>query len=159
MDLVRYLNPADRKPEKITKGDKKFAKKLTLKTEFPVKIWEIRKIEKNSSISISVFGYESKEKHPIYVLKQFCEEKHVDLLLIGEEGKRCYLLIKDFNTFMYDHTLHRGKNILTVIAYKLLVQKKYQNVILKIASKLMANKGLQCLKMTNMLNSEIIRKK
>ena len=125
MDLVRYLNPADRKPEKTTKGDKKFAKKLTLKTEFPVKIWEIHKIEKNSSISISVFGYESKEKHPIYVSKQFCEEKHVDLLLIGEEGKRRYLLIKDFNTFMYDHTLHREKNILTVIVYKLLVQKKY----------------------------------
>ena len=31
------------------------------------------------------------------------------LLLIGEEGKRNYVLIKDFNVFMYDHILHRGK--------------------------------------------------
>ena len=26
-----------------------------------------------------------------------------------EEGKRHYVLIKDFNTFMYDHTLHHGR--------------------------------------------------
>ena len=31
------------------------------------------------------------------------------MLLIEEEGKRHYVLIKGFNTFMYDHTLHRGK--------------------------------------------------
>ena len=37
------------------------------------------------------------------------EEKHGDLLLIGEEGKRYYIFIKDFNTFMYDLSLHRGK--------------------------------------------------
>ena len=34
------------------------------------------------------------------------EEKHVDLLLIGKAGKRHYVLIKDFNTLMCDHTLH-----------------------------------------------------
>ena len=41
--------------------------------------------------------------------KKCCEEKHVDLLLIGEEGKRQYALIKDFNTSMCNHTLHRGR--------------------------------------------------
>ena len=41
--------------------------------------------------------------------KKRCEEKHVDLLLIGEEGKKHYVLMKDFNTFMYDHILHRGR--------------------------------------------------
>ena len=59
-------------------------------------------------MDISVFGYENKEKHSIYVSKK-SEEKHVDLLLIGEEGKRHYFIIKDFNTFMYDYTLHRGR--------------------------------------------------
>ena len=34
------------------------------------------------------------------VSKKRCEEKHVDLLIIGKEGKRHYVLIKDFNTFM-----------------------------------------------------------
>ena len=52
-----------------------------------------------------------KEKHPIYVSKECCEEKHVDLLLIGKEGKRDNVLTKYFNTFMYDHSLHRwGKH-------------------------------------------------
>ena len=38
-----------------------------------------------------------------------CEENHVVLLLIREESKRYYFLIKGFNTFMHDHTLHRGR--------------------------------------------------
>ena len=28
---------------------------------------------------------------------------------MGEEGKRYYVFIKDFNTFMYDYTLHLGR--------------------------------------------------
>ena len=55
------------------------------------------------------FCYENKEKYPIYISKKYCEEKQVDLLLIGEEGNRHYVLIKYFNTFMYDHSLHRGR--------------------------------------------------
>ena len=31
------------------------------------------------------------------------------LLLIGEGAKRHFILIKDFNTFMYYYTLHRGR--------------------------------------------------
>ena len=42
---------------------------------------------KKNSISISVSGYENKGKHPIYVSKK-SEEKHVDLELIEEKGKR-----------------------------------------------------------------------
>ena len=37
------------------------------------------------------------EKHPIFISKKCCEEKHVDLLLIEEE-KAHYVPIKDFNT-------------------------------------------------------------
>ena len=32
-----------------------------------------------------------------------------DLSLIAEKCKRHYVLIKDFSTFKYDHTLHRGR--------------------------------------------------
>ena len=71
-----------------------------------MKIRDIHKIEKKNSIGISVFGYENKEKHPIYLSKKCCEDKHIDLLLIGEGEKKHYVLIKNFNTFMYDHTLH-----------------------------------------------------
>ena len=73
--------------------------------KFTVKTRDIHKIEKKNSI----FGYENKVKYPIYVSKKCCEDKHVDLLLIGEGEKKHYVLIKDFNTFMYDHSLHRGR--------------------------------------------------
>ena len=137
--IFRYLNPTNHHPARITKADKDFAKKLDCKdVKFPVKIRDIHKIEKKNYIGISVFGYENKEKHPIYVSNKRCEEKHADLLLIGEEDKRHYVLIKDFITFIYDHTLH-GKKIFLVIVYKLFVQKKYKNVILKTALKLMVN--------------------
>ena len=41
--------------------------------------------------------------------KKCYEEKHVDLLLIEEERKRSYILIKDSNTFKCDHTLYLGR--------------------------------------------------
>ena len=62
--------------------------------------------------SINIFGDENKEIHPIYVSKKCCEEKYVDLLRIGDEGKE-----------HYDHTLHCG-TFFVVIVHKLLVQKK-----------------------------------
>ena len=77
--------------------------------KFPVKIRDIHKIERKNSIGISAFGFEDKKKYPVYVSKKCCEDKHVDLLLIGEGEKKHYVLIKDFNTFMYDYTLHSGR--------------------------------------------------
>ena len=68
-----------------------------------------KKKKKKKSIWISVLGYENKEKHQIYVSQKFCEEKHVDLVLIEEKGKKHYVLIKDFNTFMHYYTLHCKK--------------------------------------------------
>ena len=87
--LVRHLNPADHHPARITKSDKYFTKRIDFNDiKFQVKIRDIRKIEKNSSIGISVFSNENKEKFPIYVSKQFSIEKHVDLLLIGKGEKK-----------------------------------------------------------------------
>ena len=34
---------------------------------------------------------------------------NVSLVLIDEGEKKNYVLIKDFKRFMYDHTLHRGR--------------------------------------------------
>ena len=53
-------------------------------------------------------GYKNKVKYPIHVSKKCCGEKHV-LLLIRGEDKRHYFFIKDFSTFVYDHKLHRGR--------------------------------------------------
>ena len=71
--FVRYLNPADHNPRRITKADQDFAKRLDLKDiTFSVKIRDIHKIEEKNSISISTFSYENKEKYSIYVSKQCC---------------------------------------------------------------------------------------
>ena len=108
--MVRYLNPAQRNPRRITKADKDFTKRLDFKDiKFPVKIRDIHKTEKNNSISISAFGYENQEKYPIHIQKKCCKE-NFDLLLIREgEKKKDYVLINDFSGFMYDHSLHRGR--------------------------------------------------
>ena len=75
------------------KVDKDFANKLDFKDiKFPVKIRDIHKIEKRNSMDIRVFGYETKEKYPIYVSRKCCEEKHVDLLLTGEGEKNTKFL-------------------------------------------------------------------
>ena len=108
--IVRYLNPANHHPARITKADKDFAIKLYFKyIKLPVEISDIHKVENKSSIDNSVFSYEYKEGHRIYVSKRSFEEKHVDLLLIGEERKRYYVLIKEFKTFMYNYPVYHAK--------------------------------------------------
>ena len=49
---------------------------------------------------------------------------HVNFLLIKEEGKRYYVLIKDFNTFMYDQKLSCGTKHCCRYCSKVLVEKK-----------------------------------
>ena len=111
---------------RITKADIDRAKKPDFTgAKFPVKIRDVRKSKKRILLPLVVFGYGTKEKCPIYAPKICYQRKHVDLLLIGEEGIRYYLLTKDFNTFMYDHTHTIKKPIFVAIVYKLLVQKKY----------------------------------
>ena len=68
--LARYLHPEDHHVARTTKADKDFAKKLDFKDlTFTVKVVDIEKIAKKSSIDISVVGYVTKRKHPIYISK------------------------------------------------------------------------------------------
>ena len=75
--IGRYLNSADHHPARITKADKDFTKKLDSKyIKFPVKIRDIQK--RKNSIGISVFSFENKKKHPIYVSKK-CLKKNISI--------------------------------------------------------------------------------
>ena len=90
-----WLNPADHHPERTRKADKDFAKRLDFKDiKLPVKIRNIHKIEKKNSIGISVFGYENKEKHSIYVSKNCCEEKH--LFIIDKRREKALFFYQRF---------------------------------------------------------------
>ena len=124
--MFRYLYPADHHQARITKANKDFEKEPDFKViTFPVKIRDIHRIEKKNSFAISVFGYESKLKiQSIY--QKNAVKKNVDLWLIGEKGKRHYVLVKDFSTFMYDHILNYGStHFLSLLSLFILVQKKY----------------------------------
>ena len=99
-----------------------FPKSLILKIKnFP------SKLETFTEFFINGFGYENKEKHQIYLSKKYCEEKHIDLSSIEKKGKRDCLLFKDFNTFMYNHTLHLRKKYI----YRYYLQAFSTEMILK----------------------------
>ena len=106
---IRYLNPQDKYPQRIKKSDKEYINQLDYsEIEFPVTTKKYNKIEKQNEININVFGYENKQPYPIYISKEKYE-KHMELLLITEDENKHYVLIKDFNRFMYNQTKHEHK--------------------------------------------------
>ena len=107
--LVR-LHPVDHNLKRITKADKYFAKKFHFEdVKFPVKVRDIHKLKKiTPSVLVS---FVMKIKRKIQSLSQMFRREKCWSILIGEEGKRHYVLMKDFNTFMYHHTLHHEKKI------------------------------------------------
>ena len=67
--------------------------------KFPVKI---------RNISAPLFLVKKTEKFPIYVSKTTFKI-YVNLLLIEKKGQSHYVLIKDFNIFIYNQTLYRDR--------------------------------------------------
>ena len=106
---IRHLNPQDKDPQRIKKTDKQNIEKLDYSSiEFPVTVKQINKIEKQNNICINLFGYEEKQKFPIYISKEKYQD-HMELLLITEGENKHYVLIKDFNKFMFNQTKHEHR--------------------------------------------------
>ena len=106
---IRHLNPQDKYPQRIKKSDKEYVKNLDYSgIEFPVTTKHYNKIEKQNNININVFGYENRQPYPIYVSKEKYEDC-INLLLITEEKNKHYVLIKDFNSFMFNKTKHKER--------------------------------------------------
>ena len=106
---IRYINPQDKYPQRIKKSDKEYINQLDYSgIEFPVTVKQYNKIEKQNEININVFGYENKQPYPIYISKEKYE-KHLELLLITEDENKHYVLIKDFNRFMFNQTKHEHR--------------------------------------------------
>ena len=103
---IRHLNPQEKDPQRIKKVDKAYIDKLNYTgIEFPVTFKQINKIEKQNNICINLFGYEEKQKFPIYISKEKFTD-HMELLLITEGENNHYVLIKNFNKFMFNQTKH-----------------------------------------------------
>ena len=95
---IRHLNPQKKDPQRIKKAEKQYIEKLDYTDiVFPVSQKQYNKIEKQNSIRINVFGYENEQPYPIHISK----EDQMDLLLITEDEKKQYVLIKDFDKFTY----------------------------------------------------------
>ena len=106
---IRHLNPQIEHPERIKKEDKRLIEGLNYEgIEFPVSKKHNNKVEKQNSIRINVFGYEKEQPFPIHISKETFEDQ-MNLLLITKDEKKHYVLIKDFNTFMYNQSKHKEK--------------------------------------------------
>ena len=106
---IRGLNPQDKNPQRIKKSDKEYINKLDYSgIEFPVTTKQYNKIEKQNEININVFGYENKQPYPIFVSKE-TYDRQMNLSLITEDENKHYVLIEDFNSFMYNQTKHKEK--------------------------------------------------
>ena len=106
---IRHLNHQDKDPQRIKKVDKQYVNNLDYSgIDFPVTTKQYNKIEKQNEININVFGYENKQPYPIYVSKEKYED-HMELLLITENENKHYVLIKDFNRFMFNKTKHEHR--------------------------------------------------
>ena len=106
---IRHLNPQEKNPQRIKKEDKEMINELNYEgIEFPASQKHYNRVEKQNNIRINVFGYEKGQPFPIHISKETFEDQ-MNLLLITEDEKKHYVLIKDFNTFMYNQTKHKNK--------------------------------------------------
>ena len=106
---IRHLNPQIKYPERIKKEDKKTINELNYDgIDFPLSQKHYNKVEKQNSIRINVFGYEDGQPFPIHISKETFEDQ-MNLLLITKDEKKNYVLIKDFNAFMYNQSKHKKR--------------------------------------------------
>ena len=106
---IRHLNPQEKNPQRIKKEDKKMINELNYDgIDFPLSQKHYNKVEKQNSIRINVFFYENGQPFPICISKETVEDQ-MNLLLITKDEKKHYVLIKDFNTFMYNQSKHKER--------------------------------------------------
>ena len=136
--VLRALNPKDKDAERIDKDLK--SKEHTLNMEgitYPVSFKDIKRFEKqNLDISITVLGYNKKEK--VYPLSEYTkrkdERKHQIVLLLIKDGENShYCLVKNLSGLLssqvkkHNHKLYFCLNCLngSVDPEKLEIHKKY----------------------------------
>ena len=110
---IRHLNLKKTNPQRINRVDKQFIEGLDYTNiEFPVPQKQYNKIEKQNDIRINVFGYEKGQPFPIHI-----SENQMNVLLITKNKKKHYILIKDFNSFMYNQSKHKEGSTFACIVY------------------------------------------
>jgi len=67
--------------------------------EFPVCLQDIGKFEKSNDLSVNVFGYEKGYVYPLRISSKH-RERVADLLLISDDEKQHYCLIKSLSRLL-----------------------------------------------------------
>lgn len=90
------------------KNNKRVSEKVKLEAEkynwkainFPTPLNQIDKFEKQNSLSVSVYGFDENEVlYPLRITKTI-KDKHVNLLLIRNEGNTHYIIMQDLSPFV-----------------------------------------------------------
>ena len=111
--ILAKLYPANNNKQRIS-NYKPYEDKINMKgIEYPVRIKDIPKVEKqNSNLSINVFALErqtdKQSLYPVYLSNDNENEKKIiDLLFIESNENTHYCLIKDLNSFRCDKNNHK----------------------------------------------------
>ena len=106
--VVRALNPVEKNSERITNELKDQSERLDWSgLKFPVDLKQIRIFEKlNPQISINVFGFEG-DVYPLRLSKSESEQT-INLLLISDEEKQHYCLIKSLSRLLSSQMSKHG---------------------------------------------------
>ena len=121
------MNPQNKDPQRIKKSEKTYIDRLDYDgIEFPVTIKQFNKIEKQNEININVFGYEDKQPYPIYLSKEKYDNE-MNLLLITKDENKHYVLIKDFNKFMYNQTKHKERKQFCMYCLQCFISERVLN--------------------------------
>ena len=105
---VRFINPQNKDADRVKKQDKEIAKTSDYRgINFTMKARDYEIIEERFNFNVNVFGYEN-SVFPLYVSKK-SNEQVLNVLLISNEEKSHYVLIKDFNRLMYSKTKHKDR--------------------------------------------------
>jgi len=121
---IRHKNQVKRNPQRITKADGEFAKKLDYSgITFLVQIKDVAKIEKQNSINTNIFGYDDGRFYSIRISEEKYDD-HMELLHIKEGENSHYNLINRFDSLMHNFTKKKKlPNISVCVVYIVFLPK------------------------------------
>jgi hypothetical protein len=98
--VLAKLYPARHNPSRVS-NYLQYTKELNMKgIQYPVKLLQIERFEKQNHVSINVFGYEDREIFPMRITKRK-KASHVNLLYLKSKDQFHYCLIKNLNRFLF----------------------------------------------------------
>ena len=111
--VTRALNPVEKNSERVSKELKDQSERLDWSgLKFPVDLKQIIIFEKNNpQIAINVFGFEG-DVYPLRLSKRSEREQTINLLLISDEAKQHYCLIKSLSRLLSSQVSgHQESNV------------------------------------------------